>query len=576
MYITTYLAPLSCIFSATLATFTPCPILGPDYPKPPISSIPSSTIIQDGISNLRTLLDQTINPNNSTHGPTTPNTTSFSIALFTTSDGLRPSGKPFFFQYHHTAPLLDKKGGVDENSIYRIGELSQVFTVWTLLLEAGESYWNEPVTKYVPELAKAAKEQAAKNDPLKWVDWDDITVGDLAGHMAGIGREYSLEDLAFQNRAVSSLRLPNFNQSNLPPCGPKRACSREEFFAGFTHRNPVYLPSSTPIFSNSAFRILGYVIENITGDSFESVLTRNIFLPLNMTHSSTSKAPMISHGVIPGNQSASGWDLDLGDEAPALGIYSTITDLSRAGSSILGSSLLSPSLTRRWLKPISLTSNSANSVGRPWEIFSQQIGTNLILPVYTKLGTIGYYSSYLGVLPDYDIGFAILAADSTGAPDLNAHADIIGDAMVPALIKNAASSTAQLYAGTYQGTDNSSITLTVDDQPGISVDVLVSNGSDIRAAIAALSNIEPSGLSFRLFPTNLESKTPAGGRIAFRAVFQDENAFADAGTATCISWMSVDELVYGGIALDEFIFELDASGKAVMVEGTGLRVAFKR
>lgn len=205
------------------------------------------------------------------------------------------------------------------------------------------------------------------------------------------------------------------------------------------------------------------------------------------------------------------------------------------------------------------------------------ITDGLILPIVTKTGYLGHYSSYLGFTADYDFGFAILAADSTGAADLNPHVGVIGDAMIAAQIKNTAVYTAQMYAGTYTGIDNSSITLVVDGEPGISVSELVNGGKDIRASLAVLSDIDPEGLSFRLFPTNLKAETKTGGeKIALRAVLQDENELADGGTATCISWESVDELVYGGKALDEFVVETDAAGKVVKVEGVGLRMSFMR
>ena len=49
-------------------------------------------------------------------------------------------------------------------------------------------------------------------------------------------------------------------------------------------------------------------------------------------------------------------------------------------------------------------------------------------------------------------------------------------------------------------------------------------------------------------------------KVAFRAVFQDESAFEDGGTPTCISWMGVDGLTYEGVALDLVVFELDMEG----------------
>lgn len=75
---------------------------------------------------------------------------------------------------------------MDENSVYRIGTLSQMFTVYAFLIAAGEEHWDESVTKWVPELANASE---ILNDQSKYVDWNAVTLGDLAGHLSGIARD---------------------------------------------------------------------------------------------------------------------------------------------------------------------------------------------------------------------------------------------------------------------------------------------------------------------------------------------------------------------------------------------------
>jgi CubicO group peptidase (beta-lactamase class C family) len=78
---------------------------------------------------------------------------------------------------------------VDADSVYRIGTLTQLFTVYTFLIEVGDVHWEEPVTKWVPELVRAAKTLDAKSQPLKYVDWDDVTLGQLASHLSEIERD---------------------------------------------------------------------------------------------------------------------------------------------------------------------------------------------------------------------------------------------------------------------------------------------------------------------------------------------------------------------------------------------------
>lgn len=119
-------------------------------------------------------------------------------------------------------------------------------------------------------------------------------------------------------------------------------------------------------------------------------------------------------------------NISLNGEPAALGLSSTISDLARLGRSILTSAILPPATTRRWLKPFASTSDLRNAAGRPWEIYHYSATpTDPIVDIYTKSGTVGKYSSYFGLAPSYDVGFAILAVDSgLGAPDLNAYADI--------------------------------------------------------------------------------------------------------------------------------------------------------
>jgi hypothetical protein len=116
------------------------------------------------------------------------------------------------------------------------------------------------------------------------------------------------------------------------------------------------------------------------------------------------------------------------------------------------------------------------------------------------------------------------------------------------------------------------MTIEVDEDAGVSVTTLTNNGIDVCAGIAKLKGINPEALLFRLNPTNPLD----GGKLSFRAIWQDSDALADAGTPTCVSWMNIEDLVYGGESLNEFLFELDADGRAELVEIPDLRATLKR
>lgn len=176
----------SLLFSSAFSTvFTPCPLLGPAFP--PFVLDTKNTIVENALGNLTANFDQLVEKGTGPNGDISPNTT-FSIALFSANKGTTED-EPFFWEYHYTSPALKKTNNLSRNvtkdSLYRIGGLTQVFTVWSLLLAEGDQIFNEPVVKYLPGLANASQGQ---QNLVNLVQWSDVTVGQLASHMSGIAR----------------------------------------------------------------------------------------------------------------------------------------------------------------------------------------------------------------------------------------------------------------------------------------------------------------------------------------------------------------------------------------------------
>ena len=99
-------------------------------------------------------------------------------------------------------------------------------------------------------------------------------------------------------------------------CAPLLYVCHLAFFRGFLDRHPVFAPSTTPIYSNVAFQILAYALENMANNkSFGSILSNKILEPLHMDRTSICH-PNASVMAIPGNITGTDWDSDLGDETP--------------------------------------------------------------------------------------------------------------------------------------------------------------------------------------------------------------------------------------------------------------------
>lgn len=153
----------------------PCPYNGPAFPKPTDFS---SATMQAALDAITTTFE-----GRDADAATNPALTSYSIQVFSAA------GDEPIWERYHSSQQLEAYGvsAVDGDSVYRIGSLTKIFTVYTFLVEAGDTHWNEPVTKWVPELADMAANYT--EDPLMNVDWDSITLGMLASQLSGVVRD---------------------------------------------------------------------------------------------------------------------------------------------------------------------------------------------------------------------------------------------------------------------------------------------------------------------------------------------------------------------------------------------------
>jgi hypothetical protein len=68
--------------------------------------------------------------------------------------------------------------------MFALGDLTQLFTVYTQLTELGDEVWSRSIVDFLPELRNVST-----IDAIHAVRWEDVTLGSLAGHMAGISRD---------------------------------------------------------------------------------------------------------------------------------------------------------------------------------------------------------------------------------------------------------------------------------------------------------------------------------------------------------------------------------------------------
>src|SRR6185369_12555544 len=129
---------------------------------------------------------------------------------------------------------------------FRLGSITKQFTAASILLleERGKLKLEDPIKMYVPDAPSA---------------WDRITIFNLLTHTSGIPNFTSLAE-------YKTLQL-----SDSPPV---------KTIATVRDRPLDFFPGEKMSYSNSGYILLGYVIEKITGASYERFVRDNIFTPL--------------------------------------------------------------------------------------------------------------------------------------------------------------------------------------------------------------------------------------------------------------------------------------------------------
>lgn len=146
---------------------SPCPLLGPDFPSPITPS--NSHAVQNAKQNLTRSLQAAL-LNATAYSLQDSSATSFSLDVYSIHE------QQSLFTDHFSAPALahpaEGVATVDSNTVYRIGSISKLLTVYTYLVEVGDVSFNHPITEYVPELASyaASHAEALQSNDVDFVD----------------------------------------------------------------------------------------------------------------------------------------------------------------------------------------------------------------------------------------------------------------------------------------------------------------------------------------------------------------------------------------------------------------------
>ncbi|GAW26447.1 hypothetical protein SAMD00023353_3200620 [Rosellinia necatrix] len=563
-----------------------CALAGPGFPSP--SGLSNSSLLNEAITTFEKSFQ------NAQLG-LQANDTAWTVALFSSKENKT------LYEHYYTPPIDVGVPEVNENSIFRVGSVSKVFSVWSFLIEVGDERFNDPITRYIPELANLScadgrgDSQEIYND-IDRVRWEEVTLGQLASHAAGIPRDPTSNDLAAElgPDQASAFGFPALKNTEIPVCnapGVNRSCTRSELFSYLLKQRPIYPTAHSPAYSNVAYTLLGYAQQAITGTPVGAAITNNIFGTLGMANSSFTDAPS-SGGVIPGGDaSGAGWDEDLGPFSPAGSIYSSTSDMVKAGQAVLRSALATRAQTRRWLRPLMQTGYLGTAVGAPWEIryLYLGLGGRRVAQLYTKQGDVGNYHAALVLSPEHDLGWVVLAAGTAGSRAGGIRETLmnsIGSVFLPAAERQAREEAGRNFAGEFvDAATNSSATIRTgpSGSPGLLVTSLVSRGVQVIGPQSPLVQIYGVGTSARLYPSDLRATSVSrdglgtfDSRLGFRATYFNASQPGEIQDPCLSAWTALGAPTYGQVALDDWVFEMREDGQAGFLDVRLLRLRMER
>lgn len=260
------------------------------------------------------------------------------------------------------------------NTKHRIGSITKQFTAALILqlVEEGKLELDKSISTYLPDYKGPAA--------------DVVTIHHLLTHSSGI---------------PSYTSFPNFfEEESRDPRTPK------EFVKVFSDSTLQFTPGERFVYNNSAYFLLGHIIEEVTGKSYEQVLQENILDPLDMKDTGYDH-----HSTIIKNR-ATGYEKD-GDgyvNAPYLdmslpyaagSLYSTVEDLYKWDRALYKNEILSEESKKLMFTPQMPDGNSQYGYG--WSIGALPLGnSNDSIPIVAHGGGINGFNTLIVRFPEED------------------------------------------------------------------------------------------------------------------------------------------------------------------------------
>jgi len=318
--------------------------------------------------------------------------------------------------------------------VFRLGSITKQFTAVAILMlaEEGKLSLQDPIEKHLPGYPTQGH---------------TITIEHLLTHTSGI-QSYTDIPGWMTSRILSPMTV-------------------QELVDGFKREPMQFAPGERYAYNNSAYVLLGAIVEKASGRTYEAFVTERIFQPLGMTASYYGSTERIIPRRAPGytqegDQPRNARYLSMTQPYAAGSLLSTVADLARWDAALYTEKLLKKaSLEKAWT-PYVLRGGRSTRYGYGWGVSTLR-GRRVI----DHGGGIFGFATFALRLPDERIYVAVLC--NTDRPSTQPSylarkiaALAAGDPFPDPVAIALDSKVLERYAGVYRQDDGSTWTVTAD------------------------------------------------------------------------------------------------------------------
>ncbi|HQR33037.1 MAG TPA: serine hydrolase [Blastocatellia bacterium] len=273
---------------------------------------------------------------------------------------------------------------IEPDMIFRIGSVTKQFTAVSILMlmEQGKLNLTDEITKFLPDYPTQGHK---------------ITIEHLLTHTSGI-KSYT----------------------NLPEWLPlwRKDMTMKELIDLFKDKPMEFAPGDSWNYNNSAFVLLGAIIEKITGQSYGDFVEKNIFAPLGMKQSFYDNTQRVIPRRAAGySKNGSGYAnaqyLSMSQPHAAGSLMSTVDDLAKWDAALYTEKLVKQESLKKAWTPFVMNGGRPTNYGYGWGISTLQ-GEKVI----SHGGGINGFTCEAIRLPESKVYVAILTNRDSGTASL--------------------------------------------------------------------------------------------------------------------------------------------------------------